>query len=354
MQLQYLDDGRRSYAACANVPEFKFSPKAGKRIKRTFVCDKPDCEMCAPNPPQQGPMKPMLKGGNPVKVGPERQVGAIEKGWLNYIPFFKTKVNQTTKPPVGTVPTLEGLGHFLSRVDEINAIAETQFLDLPTVQQELAAMGVSSINLSSSPNDSEDDDYTLEIAEPGPESTRLEGVKEFKFDKQANHDARRYGTPYVTADLAAVMRRIEWERGIIASKLPVRVVLHSNGEAVGPVSASSDHALVNELFTKLYAACGRPGPKTTKDLMNFADYYGYVGSKFYTPQEKAESLEQSMDDLGAEDLMDPEEILQGPQELGMHWLSSDLGDEWMHELGLVLAEPAEYELWPEESGLGER
>jgi hypothetical protein len=287
----------------------------------------------------------------PIARSEGREVGAIEKGWLNYIPFFKSKVTETTKTPVGTAPTLEGLGHFLDRVKEIEAIAETQFLDLPTVQQELAAMGVTTINLSSSPKNTEDDDFQLEIAEPGPESTTLIPIEESKLDKQTNHDARRYGTPYITADLAAVMRRIEWERSILASKLPVKVVLHTDGTAVGPQSQHPDQQLVMELFVKLYDACGRPGPKTTKDMMNFADYYGVVGSKLYIDQTKAENLEQSMDELGAEDLMAPEEVLQGPQELGLHWRSDDLGDDTFDPPGLVLAEPNEGELWPDESGL---
>lgn len=259
-------------------------------------------------------------------------VGSIEKGWLNYTPFFKGEVKEHELTPVGTAPTLEGLGHFLNRVEEIQAIQRTQHMELPTVQQELAQTGIGSFTLSSSGATNEDDD-SAELSE-----------------EELNKLACRYGTGYMTYDLAPIMQRIEWEKSILASSVPIKVKLIVSTGKVSVRSESKDKQLIATLAKKLFIATGKPDAAAVKDMRAFEEHYGVVGSTLRGKPTGAQWPEQSMDILGAEDMMPEDEVSQGPQELGLHWLTSDDPEHYAVQY-MVLPEPHENDLWPLEEAV---
>lgn len=298
-------------------------PKRSRKFVRKFAFSPREAWVADPKPTFtqpaafQGPIaphKPYEYGHDPLPVTSD------ERSWLNYRPVFTKDVPEHTKPPIGTVPPLEGLGSFINRVDEINAIAKTQMLDLATVGQELAATGVASFSMSSS---SDDDDLNYEVS-----------------DEDIERNATRYGTAYTTQDLAPVLDTIEWEKQIAFSGQPQRVWLDTTDGKVQPVSPSKTLTTeqITSLGRKLYRAMGKPTAQDIEDSRAKAEYYGWkTGSIIYGVTKGEHTPEQSMDILGQEDL---EEVTTngGPQELGLHNV----------ENGVVAYEPSEREFWPEE------
>jgi hypothetical protein len=292
-------------------------------------------------------------GLNMIHGEPVTGLNAAEIGWRQGQLTFKAPVVEHTRPPAGTAPTLEGLQRFLKRMDdyeaEWKAIAATQDMELPTVGQELAATGISSISLVSN-NDDDEDDAIPEIADTEERTGYVRG------DPIIDHDARRYGTAYMTAELAPLVRRIEWERYIHACGPAQRVYLVIRDDETLGVGTDS-HTLTKEdlipLARKLKQALGE---RSAADLNNDrirVSYYGAVGSAIYGVLNGEHTPVQSMDLLGADE-QETEERNGGPQELGLHQFYSDtvLGsedeDEAVDDMRIVAYEPNEATLWPEE------
>lgn len=308
-QAEELKAAMSASAPQPELPEFAFSP-AGERVPmpagyRSGIA------------PHEGPMAP----AKPRAKGEKRTVSPAEEGWLNMRTLFDTPVREHSRPPVGTAPTLEGLGHFLARVDEINAIAATQAMELPTVGQELAQTGISSFSISSSFDD-ESDDASAEVS-----------------DADLERNACRYGTAYVAAELAPLVRRIEWEQFIYRCGPAQRVTLTVVDGRISAMSESKTLAPeeVAAWGKRIWLAMGKPDADTLANSIAYARHYGVIGSAMYGVKKGDHTPEQTFDALGAEDM---EELTQdgGPSELGLHNV----------EQGTVLYEPTAAELWPDD------
>ena len=266
----------------------------------------------------QGPMVPPSIS-NPRSPGAKRAVSASEESWLQMKPIFSSPVKDHERPPVGTAPTLEGLGAFLNRVTEIEAIANTQFLELPTVSQELAQTGIGSFSISSS---SDEDDESFDVS-----------------DTDLERNACRYGTAYLTQELAPIVRRIEWERYVFHCGPSQRVALAVVNGALSAVSESKalSPEEVASLGKRIWLAAGKPDAATLLNDQARAAHYGVVGSILYGVTKGSHIPEQSFDMLGASD-QEEDQPDGGPSELGLHNV----------EQGTVLFEPTDAELWPDE------
>lgn len=173
--------------------------------------------------PWQGPIVPPMIS-NPRTLHEKRVLSPIEQNWYDGIPFFsKTKVDGPLLDPINSMPTLEGLGHFISRTAEIRAIQETQAdgLELATIRDQLAANGVRV--LSSSFDDDDGDEWDRLGARHQP-------------DPDAEY---RSSTEYST-----LTRNIEWEKYFLACGLPMRsTVAHDFDETFIGVAPDPEHRM---------------------------------------------------------------------------------------------------------------
>lgn len=252
-----------------------------------------------------------------------------------YAKRFPHPVNLDRKPPVGTTKPLEGLGHFLDRIEEIAAIAATQNLELPTAQQELGA-----ISLSSSFSDDDDDDS-------------------FEVDSElVERHATRYGTAYTVPE-QGLLDRIEWEDFVLRCSTTVKIFVKVKDDGSTTVS-SNDARVKGEMLApfvpKLRALLG---DRSIDDLVadrDRASYYKRLVWSLLTPKQQAAWTRRSpavqaylnpeqgsprLDDwqpdylghdlLGSVLVEDPDEDealvtaappapapVSGPQELGLH------------------------------------
>lgn len=239
-----------------------------------------------------------------------------EQMWRQMQQVIPGDIPDQQRVPMGTAPTLEGLAAFIARVGEMNAIIDTQHLELATVGQELAQTGLSTISIMSSSKE-DDDSREFDISEEG-----------------VNHNACRYGTAYTTQDLAPIVRRIEWERWVRGCSQLQRVFLTADN---GKIGVSTNTVMIKDLapFAPRLAAmlAGRNAEELENDIAR-AKHYG-VGSGLYGVWTGEQFPEQSMDDLGAPEVNEQD---GGPQELGLHNIADN---------GFVQYEPSEDELWPE-------
>lgn len=256
-----------------------------------------------------------------------------ERIWRSGRTVWDAEPIEHNKPPKGRVHPLEGLGRFLNRMAEIDALAATSCCkahldplyastehsnepwEIPTVAEELAQNGVSSISLSSSWEGSEDDGTMDEVI------------------------ATSDGAEYATMDLAALTRRIEWERQVKGSSLPRKAALAID-EKTGKISVTAkSHDLDNDtllaMAKRLKTALAGRDAATLQNDRDRVEYYGKIGSCLYGVYSGSHEPEQTTDNLGAEDY-EEDERNGGPQELGLHSLAHYT----------VSYEPRPDELWP--------
>lgn len=285
-------------------------------------------------------------------AGVKREVPSHEEGHINYKPFFKKPVAQHTKPTKGTMNPLE---RYLARVEAIEAIAMTPCcpyhqkggtepdhstpdpLEIETVNQELRRNGLAAISIQSSSYD-DDDNPMFDVGEYN-------------------------GTEYVTPD-PALVRRIEWERFVMACGLAQRVYLSVSAD--GKPSIATDSARIDADTLRAYAPKFKAmlNGRSLSELLNDREracFYGVVGSKMLNPAKRRHpGTTENYDDvnLGLNDPMcDIEEPhrtcategcrchrchkqheLGRPVELGLH--------DWTFDATKPDFEPTASELWP--------
>lgn len=279
-----------------------------------------------------------------------------EKAWR------ELKPNPRFKPVkefgfVAPINSLEGIEHTIARIEAIKRMTDSQMRDaatnkvlieadkeLSTIMDEFRANGFQAISLSSSESRDEDDD--LEAANFAEKNL---GVTPYAYGIR-EYAKRPDGTEvpiYRDAEeLAPLMRRIEWERALAASSMTTKVRLTMQGGEIGAVAEFPATPLetVLELGKRLLALAN---PDWLANH-HYATTAGFVGSALYGVKSGETIPEQSTDELGAEDLEEPEEVLQGPQELGLHNFADDeapltIGSLIIHQ-GPVESEPSQTEL----------
>ena len=253
--IAFVEPDRRSIAVCPVLPEFTFSPKVP--VQRVI---RPAIERSAP---VHGPL--LL----PTIAAPKRPEGTklvlqeAEQSHHDLVPYakrFPHPVNEDRRPPIGTTVPLEGLGHFLARAEEIDAIARTQHLELPTAQQELGA-----ISLSSSSGDEDDDGIDL-----------------------AEKHACRYGTAYLTPE-QSLLDRIEWERYVLRCSSVVKIfpVKTEDGRTVPTTNDKRvTREQLNAFGSKLVALAGGRSIDDIENDRERASYYKRLVWSLMTPAQQ--------------------------------------------------------------------
>lgn len=280
--------------------------------------------------PQYGPMVPPMIS-NPRRLHAKTLISQREEDWRNLVPLFKTPIAQ--QGFVAPMNSLKGVDHLLGRVAAIERLATHQAREaatdrllvesdkeLPFIVDEFRANGFQAVSLSSSQEDDARD------------PSELNEVSIF-------HVPTVYGAAALDIIQAApILRRIEWERWTMMSGLPMKVTLVST-ENGGVAAHSTDRRLSKTERDALGLKIGRASGLTTADKLEdnraWATLNGAVGSILYGVTTGIQYPEQDMDDRGAEDEYPQEEVLQGPQELGLHNKS---------QRGEVLSEPSEQTL----------
>jgi hypothetical protein len=297
MDIVYLEQDRRHYAACPVMPEFALSPK-GKH--------EPMAPIARPTSDNrwQGPMLPSHRF-NPRHIGMRsKRITQQEADWRSLKPNEKFKpVNEDgfvvtigkTKP---WIPE-----SFASREAEYNWLIATQDTELEFHDEMFRTNGLKSSSL--------DDDDRADIID---------------------HDAARYGTVFSVGkrsleEAAPFIRRIEFERIAAQASQPDCVRLTAIGDEIHPVSRwPMDDEKLQEMGAQLYAALGYPSVEQVATMERERFYYGYTGSILYGVRAGDPLPEQPQEDnlqLMADELTPAEEVLQGPQELGLHNFSDD-------------------------------
>lgn len=251
----------------------------------------------------------------PSRPAPQaRVVGPIEQGWINYQPYFDAPVAQHELPTTGTMKPLNPLERFATKVAEWQAIEATQKanLELETVAQELARIGISSSSL----NRKIDDD------EHGPTLEDAIGPKD--------------PVPFEYPD-DALVRRIEWERYALSCG-PVTHVYWTEetknvaepGEppkwvGTGNLIFTTDQpksVLPKESIPARFGAAllrvldGRTLDDLRNDWERVRYYGGKIGSLLYGVRTgEHEPIQSILDTMIAED---EDEASDGPRELGFH------------------------------------
>lgn len=389
--IDYLPPDRRAVAACANVPEFTFSPKAPKRLSRTFLCADcgqplhdpfwvpgPLCDACHRAENLAGKTKPAPLGPTEQElvwsrklVRTPRTVSEVERKHLNYQPHFETKVNTNdTLSPYGTVPAFHAMT-FHDPHAELSWLMQTQMRDIALTDEEIAFRGISVASIGSS---SQNDDAPLDIADDNERTALVPMDDRWSKDPQANHDARRYGTPDMGMELAPVIRRIEWERDFLACGQPNRIYIGVD-ETGAKYPTCTDRRwqpeqLVPYLEWMREAVAGRSG-QDILEARERAHHYGALvlslmsedeqtswmtrdwRYRFYLNEFASTNVDNELHTLKLLDAWREPVAERGPVELGFHGDGGDMHIDWDRELTGFLAitdedpeEPGEYQLWP--------
>lgn len=298
----------------------------------------------------------------PRPVRPQRTPTPVddrEKAWANLKPLSEAKAPIKQTGFVAPLGALEGLDHFVAKIEAINRMQDQQMRDaashrviveadkeMATIIDEFRANGFHAVSLSSSSLDSEDDD--LEAANIADHHLK---TVPYAFGIKGYTEPDEFGTQrpiYRGLDeLAPILRRIDWEK-TEAKHGPVVSVILTDADGVLSITLKQawmakkiDAPTMKRMALKLIKGAGITDVETLHNNRAFAEHYGAVGSALYGVHRGPSVPEQSFDDLGADEWEKPNANGQGPQELGMHWLNNDLEEEVGPEL-IVL--PARDEL----------
>lgn len=358
MEIQYLEHDRRHYAACRNVPVFHISPhsdiyRAVQPLRR------------AQPQPILGPMpaptitNPRVIDGIPVlpiKWGDRcRLISQQEKDWRDLKPNekFKPVSQHGFVLPISRVkPWLPD--SFAVREAEYEWLVKTQDIvemdpdgntaldkdGLPIIlrtndiffeQDVFHTNNIQHLNLSSSYEDDDETHGERILVQPEPDHDYID-VEAHALSPE-HHDTRRYGAVFtygqgLTAeDAAPLMRRIDWERWVAKHGQVDAVRLTAQGDNVFPVSRwPMDKAILQELGQRIYEALGSPSVEAIATMERERFHYGFTGSFLYGITKGEAEPEQPQEDnllLLAQELEQEDEVLQGPQELGLHNFTDD-------------------------------
>lgn len=266
-------------------------------------------------------------------------------------PKFKTPVKPAWLTPHGTTKTLEGLGTFLDRIAEINAIARSQRLELPTVTQELLANGVTSTTTTSD----DPDDASLESTQHTP----------FLFSRG-------------DAEETTTLRRIDWEKYVFACGPVHHMFIKAiNEDGTITVKSADRRARPEEIqpFIPVLKNIGLTAEQLEEGRARAAHYKGQLVWANMSPAEQADwrakrGVARNYLDFASNDLHEDwnaedyeENVVNGaPEELGFHTLADAEGEAsgetrqdgtiWLgatYDLprwARVQPEPNEAYLWP--------
>ncbi len=314
--------------------------------------------------PWQGPMVPPMIS-NPRKVHDPIPVDDREKAWANVEAISAKHAPIKQQGFVAPLNSLEGMDHFLARIEALKRMTNEQERDaatnrvlieqdkeMATIIEEFTANGFHAISLSSSQND--DDGDELEAANIAESHLKM---VPYGFGIKGYTEPDEYGTVrpiYNSAEEAApILRRIEHEKTEAKHSPAVSVMLTDDAQSaipktkwmetkMGPTRAKF---MAKRLLAKVQM--------TPEELVNSrlrVKHYGVVGSILYGVTKGNHYPEQSMDMLGVEDMEKPEANNGGENELSLHTLSSDYPEEYGQET-VVLYAPSVNELnsWYEEA-----
>jgi hypothetical protein len=330
----------------SHLPEFAFSPRKAKP-EPTLRYGPFWGEM----PVRQGPPAPPI-ATNPRTLHPKREVLPSEECRIQLRSMWGKTPNEKTKPPLGTAPTLDAMGKFVNRAKEIMALKATQCctyhmndgtdiehssepIEVAKVSAEMREAGLDAIQ-SSSPND---DDMDLDIS-----------------DEMVEHHASRYGTAFTDIDLAPMVRLVEREQFFYQCGPVARVWMTPTVSENEAGFATDDKKMSDDLFTemseRLFHGVKHAKFSRIENGRLKAAYYKAIGSATHGVTEGPAPIIDSMDDLGAEDLMVPDTNDGGEEELGLHNRFSRVvalakGFPVWAEVGVAF-EPSERALWPED------
>ena len=326
----------------SHLPEFSFTKPKGRRIARRWAGEQPEpiTAYIGPLPPPMITRPraiPRVKVRTKDKDGvthekiitgdhPRRKLDSREEAWLNLRPLTLEKRPIKITGFVAPINALEGMDKFLARVEAIARITDQQERDrashrvrieqdkeLPEIVDEFRANGFRAISLSSSALNDDDDD--LEAANYAEKNLHV--------------------VPYLLdpVTIAPLLRRIEWEREDSLNGPTVGIRVDTTGPQPEGVDLhdydknyiSDEEA--SEMLDKLLAAMRAEGFETPLSQRRArAEYYGAIGSLTYgvkrAPQ-FPELTEQSMDELGIEDMWKPDISNEGEKELGLHGGADD-------------------------------
>lgn len=232
--------------------------------------------------------------------------------------------------PHGTAKPLGALGTFLSRVDEINAIARTQNYELPSLAAEMRANGFEAISLSSS--NADDDMEAANLA-----------------------DLHLNMTPFAPdrEELAPLLRRIEWEKYIFGCSPVTKYYLKPKKDGRVTLACTDKRVTPDEIRAQAPRFRKADGEFPTADEVQnaraWADHYKQVVLAQLTPaQFEAYKYKQQpwldyvdptagVEENNLDMILTPEEPSNGgPEEIGLHSVIE----------GVVTFEPTSAELWP--------
>lgn len=382
IQLMHTIDGWQpiEVEAKPELPEFQFSAHKGERATpvenvNPFLVE----------PVWQGPMVPPIIS-NPRRLHVARPVDDREKAWANVESISAKHAPIKQQGFVAPLGALEGMDHFLARVEALQRIADQQARDeatnrvlveqdkeMATIIEEFVANGFHAVSLSSSQNDDDGDDLeAANIAETHlgivPYAFGIKGyaiVKtkegEIVYEDEDKTIPMKYALYNSAEEAAPILRRIDHEK-IEAKHGPAFAVILTDRDANGiplPTIATMPKTawMQSKMGNGRAKAMGRrllervqfESPEELVNARLRVEFYGKIGSCLYGVTKGYSYPEQSMDILGIEDMEKPE-TSGGESELTLHTLSSDYPEEYGQET-VVLDAPsvAEMNSWYEEA-----
>lgn len=278
-------------------------------------------------------------------AGVKRTLNADEENWLNLKPKFEAPVEPKLVAPHGTTKPFVPES-FARREAEYAWLIATQGQELASLPQEFAANGLSAFSLSSSP-DGENDDDSLEAANLAEKHL---GFVPYDPDPET---------------VAALVRRIEWEKTVVYSSQSTRIYAATTEDGRRTLRCNDRRWTKDDLVA--YAAPMKDllADRDMADVENArarANHFGKLVWSLMTPAEQTAWRERSPearayldvadDNLAREtwdiprrevfvedDLVDASTLSNGgPQELGLHVLTEDDS--------VAAYEPTDSELWP--------
>ena len=254
---------------------------------------------------------------------PKRLLSKADQAHHDLKPFFQAPIpadQQGLRNPYGTTDAYAGPSPTLDRLSEIEELAKTQHLDLPTIPQLFAANGLSAVSLSSSSSSSDDDDleaanyaernlgfvpYVYDPVTVAPLLTRIENEK--------------YYLACGGATKVYVKRRDDGSRGLGCNDKRFRAM--KPGEYgpsilemfVGPLTALQGERSVDEVEHDRHVAAANH-----TRVLDLATEAGQLAWAKRTPRVQA-YLDPAGKPSTIDDWQDePEPAEGGPQELGLH------------------------------------
>jgi hypothetical protein len=276
-------------------------------------------------------------------AGTKRVLSQDEENWLNLKPKFSAPVEPELKAPHGTAKPFVPES-FAKREAEYAWLVATQNFELPSLAQEFKANGLDAFSLSSSPEGEDDDEMT-----------------------SANLAEKHLGfVPYDPdpETVAALMRRIAWEKTVVYSSQAVRIYAASTEDGRRTLRCNDKRWTKDDVLAYAQRMRDILGERDIADVENARDraaHYRALVWSLMSPAEQASwryrdpaaraYLDCSDDNVAREswdiphrevivgdDFVDPTTLADGgPQELGLHTLDED---------GAVAYEPTEFDLWP--------